>query len=127
MQQAAPGPDQLKSPEPNFFVLGAKSYGRDSSFLLRTGHAQVETVVGLLRESLLGESPLVPSEAAATRQAEQAAEEAVEEYASEAAEEEAPATAEEDGAAVEAASEVQDAVDADLMQEEESSLSQPPA
>ena len=115
MQQAAPGPDQLKSPEPNFFVLGAKSYGRDSSFLLRTGHAQVETVVGLLRESLLGESPLVPSEAAATRQAEQAAEE------------EAPATAEEDGAAVEAASEVQDAVDADLMQEEESSLSQPPA
>ena len=53
LQQAAPGPDQLKSPEPNFYVLGSKSYGRDPSFLLRTGHQQVEAVVSLLKQALL--------------------------------------------------------------------------
>ena len=30
-------PAALRHPEPNFFVLGAKSYGRNSNFLLRQG------------------------------------------------------------------------------------------
>jgi hypothetical protein len=35
------GAETLKNPEPNFFVLGAKSYGRMSNFLLETGFQQV--------------------------------------------------------------------------------------
>jgi thioredoxin reductase len=38
----------LQTPEPNFFVLGAKSYGRNSSFLLRAGFEQVLEVFRLL-------------------------------------------------------------------------------
>jgi hypothetical protein len=34
----------LGNPEPNFFILGAKSYGRNSMFLLRTGFEQVRAV-----------------------------------------------------------------------------------
>ncbi len=40
------GVDILRSPEPNFFLLGAKSYGRNSQFLLRTGYEQVGEVAG---------------------------------------------------------------------------------
>lgn len=40
--EQASGADLLKSPEPLFFVLGAKSYGRRSDFLLQTGHRQIE-------------------------------------------------------------------------------------
>jgi len=50
LKQAAPGPDLLVSPEPRFYVLGAKSYGRNSAFLLKLGHAQVEAVVAMLRK-----------------------------------------------------------------------------
>jgi hypothetical protein len=42
------GPEVLLNPEPNFFILGAKSYGRNSQFLLRTGYRQVDDVVGTL-------------------------------------------------------------------------------
>ncbi|HET9984326.1 MAG TPA: FAD-dependent oxidoreductase [Longimicrobiales bacterium] len=42
------GPETLRSPEPGYFILGAKSYGRTSAFLLRTGYEQVEDVVGIL-------------------------------------------------------------------------------
>jgi hypothetical protein len=42
------GPAALKTPEPNFFVLGAKSYGRNSQFLLRTGFEQVRDVFALI-------------------------------------------------------------------------------
>jgi thioredoxin reductase len=45
---AAPGPDTLRNPEPGFFILGAKSYGRTSQFLLRTGWQQVDDVFGRL-------------------------------------------------------------------------------
>lgn len=34
----------LANPEPNFFLLGAKSYGRSAGFLLATGHAQIRAV-----------------------------------------------------------------------------------
>ncbi|MCI0681708.1 MAG: NAD(P)/FAD-dependent oxidoreductase [Gemmataceae bacterium] len=40
-KQTAQGPDTLRNPEPNFYVLGAKSYGRNSNFLMRVGFEQV--------------------------------------------------------------------------------------
>ncbi len=47
LAQESPGAEVLRSPEPNFFVVGAKSYGRGSAFLLGMGYEQVEQVVGL--------------------------------------------------------------------------------
>ncbi|WP_236242976.1 lysine N(6)-hydroxylase/L-ornithine N(5)-oxygenase family protein [Streptomyces sp. CC228A] len=46
LAQPAAGIDQLRSPEPHFFVLGAKSYGRLNTFLLRSGYEQVDEVAG---------------------------------------------------------------------------------
>ena len=48
LEQAPPGPELLKNPEPRFFILGAASYGRDSRFLLRNGLEQVEQLFGLV-------------------------------------------------------------------------------
>lgn len=48
LSQPAASADVLSNPEPGFFILGAKSYGRNSSFLLRTGHRQIETVLTAL-------------------------------------------------------------------------------
>ena len=45
---AAIGPDALKNPEPNFFILGAKSYGTNSNFLLKVGLQQVRDVFRLI-------------------------------------------------------------------------------
>jgi hypothetical protein len=45
---AAIGPDALKNPEPNFFILGAKSFGTNSNFLLQVGHRQVRDVFRLI-------------------------------------------------------------------------------
>jgi len=42
----AHGPETLANPEPGFFILGAKSYGRNSRFLLRAGWQQVDDVFG---------------------------------------------------------------------------------
>ncbi len=47
---ASHGPDTLRNPEPGFFILGAKSYGRNSRFLLRTGWQQVDDVFESLIE-----------------------------------------------------------------------------
>jgi thioredoxin reductase len=44
----AQGAAALRNPEPNFFILGAKSYGRNSNFLLRTGFEQVREVFTLI-------------------------------------------------------------------------------
>lgn len=49
LTQAAVGVDLLKNPEPNYFVLGAKSYGRNSSFLLRLGIEQIQEILGYLK------------------------------------------------------------------------------
>lgn len=40
--------DLLKNPEPNFYILGSKSFGTNSSFLLQTGHTQVRDVFKLI-------------------------------------------------------------------------------
>lgn len=42
------GPETLRNPEPNFYILGAKSYGRGSQFLLRVGFEQVRDVFTLI-------------------------------------------------------------------------------
>ncbi len=42
------GAATLTNPEPNFFVLGAKSYGRNSDFLLRNGFEQVREAFTLV-------------------------------------------------------------------------------
>ncbi len=42
------GASTLVHPEPGFFTLGAKSYGRNSSFLIQTGVRQVQEVFELL-------------------------------------------------------------------------------
>jgi thioredoxin reductase len=44
----AQGAATLKNPEPNFFILGAKSYGRNSNFLLRNGFEQIREVFTLI-------------------------------------------------------------------------------
>ncbi|MEA2421001.1 MAG: hypothetical protein QOF55_100 [Thermoleophilaceae bacterium] len=48
LEQQSHGPDTLTNPEPGFFILGAKSYGRNSQFLMRIGWAQVDDVMGLI-------------------------------------------------------------------------------
>jgi thioredoxin reductase len=51
LDQESAGAEALTNPEPNFFMLGAKSYGRNSSFLLKIGFQQIRDVVdGLLPE-----------------------------------------------------------------------------
>ncbi len=49
LAQASHGADVLKNPEPNFFILGSKSYGRNSNFLLRVGHQQIREVFEMLK------------------------------------------------------------------------------
>ena len=48
LQQTTHGVEALKSPEPRFFLLGQKSYGRNNSFLLRVGWEQVAEVMAEL-------------------------------------------------------------------------------
>ena len=39
------------TPEPGFYILGAKSYGRSSAFLLETGYRQAVRVLAALAEA----------------------------------------------------------------------------
>ncbi len=48
MKQVCHGPESLRNPEPNYFILGAKSFGRNSHFLLRLGFEQVRDVFTLI-------------------------------------------------------------------------------
>jgi thioredoxin reductase len=42
------GAEHLKHPEPNFYTVGMKSYGRAPTFLLLTGYEQVRSVVAAI-------------------------------------------------------------------------------
>ena len=42
------GAETLQNPEPDFYILGAKSYGTNSNFLLAVGHQQVRDVFRLI-------------------------------------------------------------------------------
>ncbi|MCG8469256.1 MAG: hypothetical protein MJB57_13785, partial [Gemmatimonadetes bacterium] len=48
LTDAAFGPDALKNPEPDFFILGMKSYGKNSQFIMRTGYEQVADAFELI-------------------------------------------------------------------------------
>ena len=48
LDQKSFGAETLAHPEPGFFILGVKSYGRRSDFLMRVGWEQIEDVFGLL-------------------------------------------------------------------------------
>lgn len=42
------GVDELKHPEPDFYIIGSKSYGRAPTFLLLTGYEQARSVVAAI-------------------------------------------------------------------------------
>jgi thioredoxin reductase len=42
------GEKELRHPEKNFYIVGAKSYGRAPTFLMATGHEQVRSVIAHL-------------------------------------------------------------------------------
>lgn len=44
----AHGVDELTHPEPGFYIVGSKSYGRAPTFLMATGYEQVRSVVAEL-------------------------------------------------------------------------------
>lgn len=49
LQQAAAGPSSLLTTEPNYYILGAKSYGRSPNFLVARGLTQIRdlfTIIG---------------------------------------------------------------------------------
>ena len=48
LDQKSHGADTLASPEPGFFILGIKSYGRTGGFLMRVGWDQVDEVFSIL-------------------------------------------------------------------------------
>ncbi len=50
LAQPQPGADTLRNPEPRFFILGAKSYGRNSAFLLQLGLTQIRNTYALLHD-----------------------------------------------------------------------------
>ena len=49
MAQTSLGAETLKNPEPGFFILGLKSYGRRNDYLMRVGWEQVDEVFQLLK------------------------------------------------------------------------------
>ena len=55
MAQESAGADTLKNPEPNFYIIGNKSYGRNPTFLIRSyytgtyGH-QMSEIVPIFRQ-----------------------------------------------------------------------------
>ncbi|MFQ5734555.1 MAG: monooxygenase [Planctomycetaceae bacterium] len=48
LSQTGHGVQTLRNPEPGFFILGAKSYGRDSRFLITIGLQQIQDVLQFL-------------------------------------------------------------------------------
>lgn len=48
LEQDSHGPELLTNPEPGFFILGIKSYGRSPGFLMQVGWSQVAEVFSLL-------------------------------------------------------------------------------
>lgn len=57
MNQRSLGADLLENPEPGFLILGSKSYGRNTTFLMRVGWEQVDDVFGPLGARVAPELP----------------------------------------------------------------------
>ena len=53
LDQLSQGIEILKNPEPNFFILGNKSYGTNTTFLLTHGIQQVNTVMNYLKSQIV--------------------------------------------------------------------------
>ncbi len=51
LAQGSYGADTLRSPEPYFFILGNKSYGRTPNFLLRVGYEQIRDLFTILADA----------------------------------------------------------------------------
>jgi hypothetical protein len=62
LDQQACGPQTLLNPEPNFYFLGAKTYGRQSNFLLSVGLDQIREVF-----TIIGDRPTLDLYASAPR------------------------------------------------------------
>jgi hypothetical protein len=62
LTQQSGGPQSLINPEPNFYILGAKSYGRRSNFLFQIGLEQIRDVF-----KLIGDRPTLDLYQGATR------------------------------------------------------------
>ena len=54
LQQTSGGVALLMNPEPNFYIVGAASYGRDARFLLQTGLKQVSELFDTLNPAADG-------------------------------------------------------------------------
>lgn len=50
LDQRSCGPQSLLNPEPDFYVLGAKSYGRNSRFLISIGLTQIRDLFAILAD-----------------------------------------------------------------------------
>jgi hypothetical protein len=50
MAQTSAGAETLGNPEPGFFILGAKSYGKNANFLIRLGLQQIRDVFTLIED-----------------------------------------------------------------------------
>lgn len=48
LTQGSMGADTLRNPEPNFYLIGNKSYGRNPTFLMRIGFSQIVEVFSLI-------------------------------------------------------------------------------
>ena len=48
LAQTSAGPEVLKNPEPDFYIVGSKSYGRNSTFLIRMGLEQIRDIFTLI-------------------------------------------------------------------------------
>ena len=48
LDQSSCGPQTLVNPEPNFYILGSKSFGRNSQFLISVGLAQIQELFTIL-------------------------------------------------------------------------------
>ena len=48
LDQTSHGAEVLRNPEPNFYILGMKSYGRNSNFLIQIGLQQIVDVFSLI-------------------------------------------------------------------------------
>jgi len=64
LAQTSHGLEALTVPEPGFFILGAKSYGRVDTFLMRVGWQQVDEVMPAVAERLAAAAAADEAEAA---------------------------------------------------------------
>ncbi|MEK7315237.1 MAG: hypothetical protein AAB011_03580 [Candidatus Eisenbacteria bacterium] len=55
LKQTSHGAETLRTPEPGFFLAGAKSYGRNPHFLLSLGHRQIGEIFSLIEADLATE------------------------------------------------------------------------